>query len=757
MSYAYLSHRGSATLLFFCCFLLCFFLPTEILRAQSVRTLRIGYPAAVERADDDDSERLLYDYTHDYLDEIARYTSWQYVFVPVSPKQIEKALLQGEIDLYFPAERISSEQQIIYSDAPIASTMLSLYTRDDDVRLAANPLPILSGRTIGVLDNPNHREALQRFLTDQGINLDVRVFHTHTELLNALHQNVVDVIVDNGSHENDHERKIFSLGLTPAYIAAAPQNADLIEAIDNTNWNIETNEPDFLTHLRQKYYNKVNHRLTYYTQEELAFMKGLRPLRVVYVPHRLPYSDKSALTSRVVGIYPDVLRAISDATGMKFEFIPASNNNDAMNMIKNGQADLFFCIYNNIPQNEDVTFTSIFFTENFTYVTKRESPNIKEGTAVVALPTWFYGTKNYLLRMHPHWQIYLQATPRQSLEELSNGKADLALVPTLSLRESGDLVHYPNITDLEGEGVQFPIRLAISPQVPNPQLLESVLSKAVLGIKESKLQEIVNAHTIEKLSAYFLLTHYQPQVLLLLCLFMGLLGLALYLYLHWRYQRKRAALLLEKNAQLEELVREQKILVHARNVYKKKSEVDGLTGLLNKRAMQAVCESAFTKTLAPNTFHAFVIMDLDHFKEVNDSYGHQYGDRVLKHFARDIQGLFRETDFIGRFGGDEFVVLMRNLKTRTPLIYHLRQILTIAQELEIRNDRSLMSASIGVALFPTHGAGYEEIFQAADSALYDVKRKGRNGYRIYTPTLHLTETTTPQAKNTQTWVKDESA
>ena len=99
--------------------------------------------------------------------------------------------------------------------------------------------------------------------------------------------------------------------------------------------------------------------------------------------------------------------------------------------------------------------------------------------------------------------------------------------------------------------------------------------------------------------------------------------------------------------------------------------------------------------LKDGAFHAFFIMDLDHFKEMNDTYGHQAGDDVLRRFAEDIRSIFRQSDHIGRFGGDEFTVLMPNVTTRTAVEHHARRLMSAAQELEVRDDHSLLSVSIG--------------------------------------------------------------
>ena len=207
--------------------------------------------------------------------------------------------------------------------------------------------------------------------------------------------------------------------------------------------------------------------------------------------------------------------------------------------------------------------------------------------------------------------------------------------------------------------------------------------------------------------------------------------IAVFLIERSRVQRRQSEVLLAKNEELEKAVEEQKKLMRARDIYKQEAEIDPLTGLLNKKAIQSACEEMLGGTLKEGAVHAFFVMDLDHFKEMNDTYGHQAGDDVLRRFAQEVRSIFRQSDHIGRFGGDEFTVLMPNVTTLVAVERHARQLMTAAQELEVRDDHSLLSVSIGIALAPLHGTNYDDLFMAADAALYDVKRAGRNGWKIY--------------------------
>ena len=156
-----------------------------------------------------------------------------------------------------------------------------------------------------------------------------------------------------------------------------------------------------------------------------------------------------------------------------------------------------------------------------------------------------------------------------------------------------------------------------------------------------------------------------------------------------------------------------------------------MTELFNKKTMENLCKmklKTFNENENSNIFMAFYIIDLDHFKEVNDLLGHQFGDKVLVEFAKGLKKIFRPNDCIGRFGGDEFVVIVDSLPNMEVVIRKAEQIKQIAYNLALEGKSHFVTASIGIAIAPQNGRDYDSLFAAADKAVYHVKNSGKNGY-----------------------------
>ncbi|ASJ71593.1 putative bifunctional diguanylate cyclase/phosphodiesterase [Granulosicoccus antarcticus] len=166
------------------------------------------------------------------------------------------------------------------------------------------------------------------------------------------------------------------------------------------------------------------------------------------------------------------------------------------------------------------------------------------------------------------------------------------------------------------------------------------------------------------------------------------------------------------------------------------AEHDTLTGLPNRNHVSVVLEQRVLQMCARGEQGALIFIDLDHFKDINDSLGHEAGDRLLVEIADRLKHLVGDTDNIARLGGDEFLLLMGPLRDRREvdeMINQLKQHLSEPMMLQGRNVR--VTPSIGVSLFPADGKNINELMRHADLAMYHAKGLGRNEAAYFTPDM----------------------
>ncbi|MCP5261007.1 MAG: GGDEF domain-containing protein [Rhodoferax sp.] len=212
-----------------------------------------------------------------------------------------------------------------------------------------------------------------------------------------------------------------------------------------------------------------------------------------------------------------------------------------------------------------------------------------------------------------------------------------------------------------------------------------------------------------------------------------LLGLVLSLGL-WRRNTQYLLLQRELTARNATLEKQQDELVWL-------ATRDALTALYNRREFMRLAEEELRRAQRHGGFTSAIVVDLDHFKVINDRYGHPAGDKVLVHVAQCLLGGVRATDLVARIGGEEFMVLLprTDIEAATQLADKLRRLLHAAPASIGRDLQIPVTASFGVGCLPAGGDGaIAPLYAAADKALYDAKRLGRNRVERVEPDASLT-------------------
>lgn len=161
------------------------------------------------------------------------------------------------------------------------------------------------------------------------------------------------------------------------------------------------------------------------------------------------------------------------------------------------------------------------------------------------------------------------------------------------------------------------------------------------------------------------------------------------------------------------------------------AEVDSLTGVSNRRAFLKLSKTYFDLNDKESNIVSMLVIDIDHFKQINDSYGHQCGDKVLINVANTIKLGLRKGDYVARIGGEEFVVLLKNTDDKAASVVaekirlNVEKMTTFCEEREV-----LCTVSIGITTSSSEAFEFDELFVQADKALYSAKNMGRNRWVV---------------------------
>ena len=164
------------------------------------------------------------------------------------------------------------------------------------------------------------------------------------------------------------------------------------------------------------------------------------------------------------------------------------------------------------------------------------------------------------------------------------------------------------------------------------------------------------------------------------------------------------------------------------------AQQDPLTGLGNRRLLTKRISAALANARRHQNAMAVVYLDLDGFKEINDTLGHSTGDTLLKIVARRLESVVREEDTVARVGGDEFMIALWQVANASDVATVAAKLVEIvSQPYAIDDHRVAVTTSAGVGIYPDHGENADSLMKSADDALYEAKRAGKNTFRIAQP------------------------
>ncbi len=212
---------------------------------------------------------------------------------------------------------------------------------------------------------------------------------------------------------------------------------------------------------------------------------------------------------------------------------------------------------------------------------------------------------------------------------------------------------------------------------------------------------------------------------------------ALFIYQYEKRSTKARKILLRINRDLEKRIKDETKkrtikLNEQKAIFEHLAHYDPLTELPNRTLLNDRLKHALARAKRLNTKLALLFLDLDFFKEINDSLGHHIGDRVLKVVAQRLQNELRVSDTIARLGGDEFTVLLEDIHDGAQVVEVAGKLLnSLKESICIDEHEVFLSISIGISTYPDDGDSAQILLQNADAAMYGAKHEGRNAYRFY--------------------------
>ena len=432
------------------------------------------------------------------------------------------------------------------------------------------------------------------------------------------------------------------------------------------------------------------------------------------------------------GMTADYLTVLSDTLRVPIRPLAAPTWGEIKRNFDTGKCDLVMLALSAGHFDEDIVYTDPYLFEKLALVTRNTAGFYGSLTDVsdVSLAVVEGYTSLHELRLnHPDIQFREVATLRDGLNAVADGEVFgfVDYVDTVSyLLNQGYTDSLKISGDFEDEARPFSIGI----RSDEPELVSSI-TKVMETIPESMHQNIYRkwvAVSVENRVDYTLFLQAVFVVAVVLVV----------LYFRYAELRKHREEMRIKNAELEDMNAK---LAEQTDSAMRMAYHDQLTGLANRAKLLIDLDHSIKLCKRTGGQVAILFLDLDRFKHVNDSLGHNIGDELLKAVAKRIGELLRDTDTLCRLGGDEFIVILEAISdSYSPCVVADRIIAALSRPFEIDDNTINIGTSIGISVCPDDTSDMNTLIKYADSAMYSAKEDGRNCYHYYREELSLKAT-----------------
>ena len=429
-----------------------------------------------------------------------------------------------------------------------------------------------------------------------------------------------------------------------------------------------------------------------WTPAERAYLEQPREVTFCGDPDWVPFEwiDEEG---RYRGIAADLLDLVARRTGLKLRLVPTASWEESLRMSQEGRCRMLPFLNSTPQRREWLLFTDPLFRDSSVFITRQEHPPILDPADLegktLALPA---GTsmEERIRDRYPGIRILRAPSEREALMLVEEGGADATL---RSLIVAAHTIRKEGLFNLKiaGRLPDYENQLRIGVLLGDP-MLRDVLNKGIRTITPREREEIVNRYV--SIEAQMGVDYRLVGRILLV------LGLVLGVSAFWIVKLRRL------NRKLEIL-----------------SETDPLTELPNRLRLNRQCDEAWGRWEREGRPLALVLLDLDHFKRVNDTLGHLAGDQVLRDTAAEVRRHLRETDLLGRWGGEEFLLVCPGLSGEEARRVAQRICEAMRQRRFLSGHRQTLSAGVSAV---RRGDTLDALLMRVDEALYRAKREGRD-------------------------------
>lgn len=629
-------------------------------------------------------------YNYDYMELISQHTGWELDFIVIENENTYAAYMEaiemmnkGEIDLIGTVYRNESNEEIFeFPQTHTGISRYSLMSLANNYKITEDNYFMQDLLSVALVEGLAINDEFTALFDLRDLSYEITYVPSYAEALALLESEKVDTLLMTDTyHDIGKVRNLTTIDRLPFYFAAKKGNTSLIEELEQALADINVVDPDVHQRLLNEFFqeNNSNDNQLILSQEETTALSEFDHFKVGLMENLPPYSSWNKETQEPSGIAYELLESLSEIIGIKFQYVWVQDLAELEAKIALEEID--FCgampAYHDIAHQLDVIL-SVPMVESGTLWLKRGG-EVTDSAMVhmVSSNIPFYSLED----------LTTVFDVKSAILDLSNhGTANIFCERNVAKYYLNQLeitnVDYQTVNNLSSD-----ISLGMGKHLDI--VIMGLLNNAVEKLDSMATEEIILNHMtfVKEFTLEDLIAKYKVQLNFFIILLLSAIVLVL-----MRHSKRL------------------KIL----------SQQDSMTKLINSGHFHQ-----YAGDVTKNLKHGcLILIDIDLFKDVNDTYGHQKGDEVIQTVAQAIKGQFRQSDTVARLGGDEFAVLLETSCSKPDLEKKFKNLL---EQLAENKTGVPVTLSIGGYIF-SEAIKYQDLYDLADQNLYKVKENGRNSY-----------------------------
>ncbi len=649
-------------------------------------------------------------YNIEYLSKLSKYTGWTYEFIEckdadeaLEAVRQKKAHLTGGIQK---SELVGEGIEFCeYTSGNMYHCMVTMFVNE----LIYGDYEAFRDISIGCMQGYIHQKDFIEYANENGYTPKLTYYNSLEEMRQALYDGKLDaMLISSMERLPDNERIIDKFFSKPFYYVTNEEDKQFTEQLKDAMANIKINESGLENELNTKYFDDTG--AFPYTKAELEYLVNAPKVKVGINKDRMPIAYRN-INGADVGISIDIFNLIEGYSGFEIELVDIGDKS-VSEVLKSREVDLIAGISDEcckeIP-SADLDWSNSYLETVAAFVGKQGFEFKADGDYKIGIIDNNELYISYVKENYSNCEIVEYKNVEEGLNAVVKGEiqgiieniyvinamllkpyySGLAVVPTVNIAENFKFV------GLRGDGKVI-----------------SILNKTISSISDDEINTCIIHYTVTSYDYTIMDFIYKYRLQIIVAV--PLIIVFIVLLLHVKGIKKKAEY----------------------DLMKERSQRDVLTKLYNKGAFKNLVEAFLADEHNKDRKCAFIFIDIDNFKSVNDKLGHMVGDETLVKISEEISRCTRQEDIVARFGGDEFCVFAIDMPQSAVKGFATRTMEALSIECKGREDSKReivvkVSASIGVSLYPDQGKDYESLLECADKAVYQVKESGKNGYKIF--------------------------